>query len=440
MSGEPFFELTKLDGGLRVITESILKARSVALGFWVDAGTRDEPSDKGGISHFLEHLMFKGTNKRTAVEIAQVFDGIGGELNAFSAKEYTCYYSRVLDHHVPIAVDVLSDMLDDSLFNKADIDQERKVVLEEINMHHDAPSDLIFDLADRQLLKDISLSKPVLGTATSIKNCRRADVIGFMESHYRSSGMVIAAAGHLRHKDIVDLVKKSFKGRRGRTPKRKSEKIAPKAHTAVYQRQTQQAHICYGFEGIPVDNPERFALAVLDTVLGGGMSSRLFQNIREKRGLVYSVYSYNSQFSDTGVFGVYAGTTPARGRLVIDLIRQEIEKMLAGGPTAEEFDRAKEHLKGSMILGLEDTTTRMTRLGRGTIYGSEILSPDEIERRIEAVTMDDVRDIAQRILTRPQVITVIGPYEKKDLAGLPDVRVLKDKRFSQEGEASWRSK
>lgn len=403
-------------------------SRSVALGFWIGSGTRDEPPDKGGISHFIEHLMFKGTARRSARDIAETFDSIGGDLNAFSAKEYVCYYARVIDQHVPLAMDVLTDMIEHSLFRPRDIGAERKVVLEEINMHEDAPADLVFDHFDRQLLSGGPLSRRVLGTTTSIRNITRRDILAFVRDNYNSHNIVVAGAGNLRHNDLVKLVRGRFENTEGKTSRTPAAELPATGSVAVYQRATQQAHICYGVEGLPVNHPDRFALAVMDIILGGGMSSRLFQHIREKRGLVYSVYTFNTQYSETGEMGVYAGTTPSRARQVIDLIVSEIDQMTAGGADKSEVDRAKEHLKGNMLLSLEDTTTRMTRLSRAEMYGSELLSMDDLAERIEAVTPDDVWRVAKDILKRPRVLTVIGPFAAGEFKSLGTVKVYKEKK------------
>ncbi len=412
MSGSHFFEESQLFNDLRVITEQMPDARSVSLGFWIGSGTRDEPDDKNGIGHFLEHLIFKGTPKRTARDIAETFDAIGGELNAFSAKEYTCVYAKVLDEHLPLAVDVIADMIENSNFNPKDIAAEKKVVLEEIQMHEDSPSDLVFDYMDQELFSAHPLSRRILGDYSSIKGIKRKDIISFYSSHYAASNIVAAAAGNVRHEDLVRLVKKHFKKRRSERRAKEEAPRHPVSHVKIIEKPIQQSHICYGMEGLPVDHKDRFAVAVIDTILGGGMSSRLFQDVREKRGLVYSIYSFHSQFSETGVMGVYAATTPAQSKKVVDLISKEIYDIADKGATARDINRAKEHIKGSMILGFEDNTTRMTRLGKARTYNAEILSIDELVERVNHVSPADVKRVAAEVLTRPKILTIVSPDQE----------------------------
>lgn len=409
MSGSHFFEASQLKNNLRVISEHIPDARSVSLGFWIGSGTRDEPDDKNGIGHFLEHLIFKGTPRRSAKDIAETFDAIGGELNAFSAKEYTCVYAKVLDEHLPLAVDVISDMIDHSDFKPRDITAERKVVLEEIQMHEDSPSDLVFDYLDQELFLKHPLSRRILGSFSSIRSIRRNDILSFYADHYSASNIVVAAAGNLRHDNLSNLVKRHFKGRSGPRITKTGSSRDTKTRVKIVEKPIQQSHICYGMEGLAIDHPDRFALAVIDTILGGGMSSRLFQDVRERRGLVYSIYSFHSQFQDTGVMGVYAGTTPAQTKKVVDLISKEIYDIADKGASDTEIQRAKEHIKGSMILGFEDNTTRMTRLGKAATYQTEILSIDELVEKVNNVSANEVKRVAREIFLRPKILTIVSP-------------------------------
>lgn len=416
MEKRTFFSQTKLKNGLQIISENIPTVRSVSLGFWVDIGTRDEPKETTGITHFVEHLLFKGTPKRTAKEIAETFDSIGGELNAFSAKEYTCFYAKVLDEHLPLAIEVLSDILQNPLLKKADITQERRVVLEEINMHEDDPADLVHDYFDTELWQNHPLGRRVLGQAKTIKAIKREDILNHFNQSYLPSNMVVAAAGNVSHNKLVNLVRGKLV-REGKKISRQEIKPEIRPHVSVYPRKTQQAHICYGTEGLPVNHDDRFALAVLDAILGGGMSSRLFQNIREKRGLVYSIFSYHAQFTETGVMAVYAGTHPSKAEEVVRLIKKEIEGLNQNGITKAELERAREHLKGNLVLSLEDTTTRMSRLGKAILSKTEILSVDDLIKKIDAVGMADIRHLSNKLF-RPDkmVLTVIGPF-KKDAFG-----------------------
>jgi predicted Zn-dependent peptidase len=411
---------TEFGSGLRVVTERMPSVRSVSLGFWVLAGSRDEAPRISGSSHFLEHLLFKGTKRRSAEEIAQDFDAVGGDVNAFTGKEYTCYYARVLDRDLEMAVDHLADMLEHSLIRKADLDGERQVILEEINMHEDSPEDVVHDLFTQALWPDHPLGRPILGTVDTIRDATRESVARFYRRHYVPGNLVVAAAGNLQHEDLIGLLRKrmalgrelkvgSVSGWNLRAAKHTPE---PSGRDLVKRRKTEQANICLGTNGLTRSDPERFAFQVVNTALGGGMSSRLFQEVREKRGLAYSVYSYHSQFTEAGLFTCYAGCTPINAHEVIRLLRRELADVRDGGLTEEEFERAKGHVKGSMVLSLEDPGGRMSRLGRSEISQGEILSVDGSLKRIQRVTLEDARRVAQRVLSQPMTLTVLGPFSK----------------------------
>ncbi len=397
---------------MRVVTEFVPGVRSVSIGLWIKAGTRDETRSQAGVTHFLEHLIFKGTNSRSARQIAETFDSVGGELNAFSAKEYTCVYGRVIDKHLDVAVDVLSDLVIHPIFRPDDIDSERTVVLEEINMHEDAPSELVHDIFDSTLFHGHPLGPRILGTAKVIGNLDRKEVITYWMNGYATPNIVVAAAGNVEHNKLVGQIEAAFSDRTGgQARRRRARSLKAHAQSVVRPKETQQAHICYGMEGANVLDEDRYVLSIIDVVLGGGMSSRLFQKIREKRGLVYSVYSYRGQYADTGSLAVYAGTAPDKAEQVLGLIRHEFEALALRGVTNPELARAKEQLKGNLVLGLEDVTTRMNRLGRNSIYGAEILSADELIERVEAVTKADVSRVAADLFARPRTLAVIGPFE-----------------------------
>jgi predicted Zn-dependent peptidase len=419
-------ERTELSSGLRVVTERMPGVRSVSLGFWVLAGSRDEPHAISGSSHFLEHLLFKGTRSRSARDIAEAFDAVGGDVNAFTSKEYTCYYARILDGDLELAVDHLADMFQHAVLRSADLDAERQVILEEINMHEDSPEDVVHDLFTETLWPEHPLGRPVLGTADTIRAATRTKVHRFYRRHYAPGRLVVAAAGNLRHEDLIRMLRERMdtgrvveEGAASTWTKRKEGMTgpAPSADSLVKRRKTEQAHICVGTNGLPRMDPDRFAFLILNGALGTGMSSRLFQEIREKRGLVYSVYSYHSQYTEAGVFSCYAGTTPARAREVIDLLRKELEDVAGGGLTPEEFERAKGHVKGSMVLSLEDPGGRMSRIGKSEIAHGEILTVNEALRRVEAVTLDEARRVAERVLSQPMTLTVLGPFAKRDFDG-----------------------
>ena len=407
------FARTRLDSGATVVTERMNEVRSVSVGLWWDVGSRDEPDPIAGTSHFLEHLLFKGTPTRTAQEIADLFDAVGGDVNAFTGKEYTCFFSRVLDEDLPMAFDVLSDMVRNSILDPTELESERKVILEEIAMHEDAPDELVHDLFYRSLWAKHPLGRPVLGFNDTVGNVARDEVVSYWQDRYAPPNLVVAAAGHVDHDDLVRRAEELFDEKRGTRTSRSEGGPATGGGVSVFKRPTEQAHIVVGTEGLPRSHPDRHALAVLDTILGGGMSSRLFQEIREKRGLAYSVYSYRALYTDAGSFAVYAGTTPHNAETVIDLVQEEIASVLDDGITQAELDRAKGHAKGALVLSGEDPGSRMNRLGRQQLTTGEILSIDELIERFESVSMDDVRRVAAEVLGKGDFqITVVGPFEE----------------------------
>ena len=391
--------------------------RSITFGVWVSIGSSDESPRILGASHFLEHLLFKGTKKRSARHIAETFDGIGGDLNAFTGKEHTTYYARVLDRDAPMAVEYMCDMLQDSVIKPNDFEAERQVILEEINMHEDSPDELVHDLFMQTLWPDEALGRPVLGTIESISGMQRDQVRRFWKRHYVPGNFVVAAAGNLDHDEMGEQVMQWLDTGpdvpAGRGAVRRS-RMAPLAAPGVVvkSRPTEQAHICMGTAGLPRNDPRRFAMGVVTDAIGGGMSSRLFQEIRETRGLCYSVYAYHSMFAETGAFVVYAGTTPAKAGEVMKLVNEELEDVAEKGITDEELDRAKEHMKGSMVLSLEDTAGRMSRLGKSELAHGEILTLDQALERIDAVTADDCRSVAAAVFAGPRALSVIGPFEE----------------------------
>jgi predicted Zn-dependent peptidase len=410
-------ERSEYESGLRIVTEHMPGVRSVTTGIWVAIGSRDERPDLAGASHFLEHLLFKGTRKRSARDIAEAFDAVGGDVNAYTSKENTTFYTRVLDKDLPMAVDYLFDMLQSSVMRSEDMEAERQVILEEINMHEDAPDELVHDLFTETLWQGHPLGRPVLGTVDTITRATREQVRRFWKRHYHPGNYVVAAAGNMDHEQLVRLVEEQVdtgpRVRRGGWAVRSGGAAPrPSGTAAVRRRPTEQAHICVGGGGLARSDSRRFAFGVVNNALGGGMSSRLFQEIREKRGLAYSVYSYHAMYAETGAFCVYAGTTPARAREVMELVNRELDDVAENGVTSEELERAKGHMKGALVLSMEDTGGRMTRLGKSEIGHGEILSMDEIIERIEAVTRDDAREIAAEVLSSPRSVAVIGPFEQ----------------------------
>jgi predicted Zn-dependent peptidase len=411
------FERTVLPSGLTVLTEHMPEVRSVALGYWVVVGSRDEPAPLQGSSHFLEHLLFKGTTNRTARDIAEIFDCCGGEANAFSEKEYTCYYGRVLDKDLPMAAEVLSDMIQNSLIAPSDIEAERNVILEELAMHEDTPEDLIHDFFAQAVFGEHPLGREIMGTVETVASIDQDALKSFHSQNYNSHNIVVAAAGNVSNDEVVRRVNDNFGQSSGRAVRETVDPITAD-RVKVLKRRTEGAHIVIGGLGYPSGHPLRFAWGVLDVLLGGGMSSRLFQEIRETRGLAYSVFSYRNLFMETGTYGIYAGTAPGHAREVVDLIVKEMDLMLESGVTQAELDHAKGHLRGAVVLALEDPASRMTRLGKSEVTGGEILSIDEIIARVDAVTIDDVATVAKDLLQpHSRILTAIGPFKESEFEG-----------------------
>ena len=417
---------TEFTSGLRVVTERMPGVRSVSIGVWVLAGSRDERPAISGHCHFLEHLLFKGTDQRTALQIAEDFDAVGGDVNAFTAKEYTCYYARVLDRDLEMAVDHLVDMLQHSTIAATDLSAETDVILSEIDMHEDSPEDLVHDVFTEALWPGHPLGRPILGTKDRIKASTRASVRGFYRRHYVPGRMVVSVAGNVRHDKLLAMLADRMevgkqlgpRGRSAMTVRSNGRAPKPSGHDAVRHKPVEQAHVVLGTNGLPRTAPERFAFLIANTVLGGGMSSRLFQEIREKRGLAYTAYSYHSQYTEAGVFSAYAGTTPAKAAEVIRLMRHEIDDVRDGGITPEEFDRAKRHVLGSTVLSLEDPGSRMSRLGKSEVAHGEILTLDETLARVRAVSIDDANEVAERVLSQPMTLAAVGPVTMKELRGV----------------------
>lgn len=410
--------ITTLPSGVRVVTEAMPQVRSVAVGFWLDCGSRDERGPLAGSSHFLEHLLFKGTRRRTAPQIAAEIDAVGGDLNAFTSKEYTCFYVRCLDRDLPLAVDVLADMITSATVRKADVDAERDVVLEEIRMHLDTPDDLVHSVFSEAHFGEHPLGREVLGSMTSITEMRREQVFGYYRRRYVPDNLVVAVAGNVDHDEVVRTVAECLGD--WATPSdaaaiRRARPEAPNGpQTVVRKRPTEQVHLVLGGPGLARADERRFAASVLNQALGGGMASRLFQEVRERRGLVYSVYSYQGMHTDVGTFAVYAGTGPAKATAVLDVVRAEFDKVLEHGLDDEEFARAKGHMAGALVLALEDTSSRMSRLGKSVVTGTPLLTLDETIAAVEAVTPEDLGEAAEVLLGGPYTLAVVGPFKASD--------------------------
>jgi predicted Zn-dependent peptidase len=419
---------TVLPGGLRVVTEFLPAVRSVALGIWVGVGSRDEDVSHAGATHYLEHLLFKGTKKRTALDISAEMDAVGGEMNAFTAKEYTCYYARVLDADLPLAIDVLSDMVTSSLVSAKDVDAERGVVLEEIAMNEDDPGDSVHEAFTTQLFGDTPLGRPILGTVESINAITREQIHEHYVARYTPPHLVIAAAGNLDHDAVVAGVQAAFgpvlpdfAAAAPAAPRLRGsgglwDGYGPAAGTGVklVSRSIEQANLVLGCEGLARTDDRRFALAVLNAALGGGMSSRLFQEVREKRGLAYSVYSFAAQHADTGLWGIYAGCLPSKADEVLSICAAEVAKVVDEGLSDAELERGKGQVRGGIVLGLEDPSSRMTRLAKAELVYSSLEPVDDVLTKIDRVTHDDVRAIAAEVLTRPKALAVVGPFDDPD--------------------------
>jgi predicted Zn-dependent peptidase len=407
---------TVLPGGLRVISEQMAGVRSASIGVWVGVGSRDETPSLHGCSHFLEHLLFRGTRSRSAMDISVALDSVGGEFNAFTAKEYTCFHARVLEADLPLAVDVLGDMVTDSLISTADVEAEREVILDEIAMHDDDPDDVVHNLFASQAWGDGPLGRPIAGTAESIGALTRAQVARFYRRHYRPANLVVAVAGAVDHTKLVRQVRRAFSrndflaGDESPLPPR-AEDRPRRVHpgTASTRRALEQVNLVLGVNGLTRTDDRRFALGVLNTALGGGTSSRLFQEVRERRGLAYSVFSFASHHADAGLVGVSVGCLPAKLDAVLSTVRSELAKVAADGITQDELDRGKGQLRGGMVLGLEDSGARMSRLGKAELVYDELLSIDEVIARVDAVTLDDVRQIASQLFTQPEILAIVGP-------------------------------
>jgi predicted Zn-dependent peptidase len=411
------FRKTVLPNGVRVLSETMPAVRSATVGIWADVGSSLETHERRGISHLVEHMLFKGTHRRTARAIAETMDGVGGNLNAFTDKETTCYYAKVIDRHLPLAMDVLADMFLHSTFDAQELAKEQKVVLEEIKMYEDSPDELIHDLFLKTMWNGSNLGEPTIGFADTVVRVTPDDLRAHMRAHYAPNSVVVAAAGNVDHDRFADLVAEEFAAFEGSCSLPAPE--APLATPAVHVRRkdSEQAYVVVGARGLDVRDERRYGLSILDTVLGGGMSSRLFQEIRERRGLVYSVYSFQAAYRAAGLFGVYAGTSPENVQACIDVVLEQFERIRRELVGDEELRLAKEHIKGSLTLSLESTSNRMIRLGRNEFALGRHVSPEEIEQRVDAVTAREVQELARELLDASNLgLCVIGPVDESSIA------------------------
>jgi predicted Zn-dependent peptidase len=413
---------TVLPGGLRVISEHVPASRSATVGLWVGIGSRDEPANVAGAAHYLEHVLFKGTTRRDATQIAEEIDAVGGEFNAFTAKEHTCYYAQVLDEDLPLAVDLVTDVVFEALCAESDVDMERSVVLEEIAMRDDDPEDLLHETFVSTILGDHALGLPVLGTEKSIINMSASALRGFYRRRYTMPRMVLAVAGNIDHAQVLRLVRKALRDRLtgAGTPvaaRTGRARITAQPKLSLHTDDTEQVHMMLGLRSLSRHDERRFALSVLNAGLGGGMSSRLFQEIRERRGLAYQVYSSTASYADTGHFAVYAGCQPEKLGEVAGVVRDVLDKVAVDGLSDAEVARAKGQLRGGLVLGLEDTSSRMSRIGKNELNYGHYLGVNDTVARIDAVTTEQVCALARTLLAPPAGVTaaaVVGPYAHVD--------------------------
>jgi predicted Zn-dependent peptidase len=408
---EPEVEKTTLPSGIRVVTERMPGAKSVATGVWVGVGSRDEPAALAGASHFLEHLLFKGTAERSARSIAVAIEAFGGEMNAYTTREHTAFYTRLPVDRLGFGLQLLVDVVGHPAFRAPEVEAEREVILEEILMSEDAPDDVAMTALSESLFPGHEVGRETLGSRESIEAMPRDAIVSFHGQQYRPANLVVAAAGELEHGHVVDIVQSLLPdGGLGHRPQRTAP-FADVAEQRVVSRPTEQAHLALGWRAMDQDDPDRYALWVANHIVGGGMSSRLFQEVREERGLAYTVYTSPSFYQDCGAMSLYAGTAPTRLRELIDVINGVLDGLLANGVTEEEHDVGKGFIEGSMLLGLEDTASRMARIGGSEISRGEILPVDEHIARIRAVTVDDLNRVLERVFGSRRATVVVGPFD-----------------------------
>lgn len=403
------YEEFTLSNGLRVVAEKIPHFRSVSVGLWIGAGSMYETEEENGLSHFIEHMLFKGTQRRSAKQIAQEMDAIGGQMNAFTAKECTCYYAKVIDEHFEKALDILSDLVLGATFDANEFEKERGVILEEIAMVEDTPEDMVYEMLAEAFFGDHSLARPILGPAQQIRTVSRDTLVMFRNRHYRPDNTVLAVAGNYDWEQLKDLAEKMLGGwRSDQAPA--SLPVAAGAQPGILTREKdiEQVHVCLGYPGVAQGSADLYPLSVLNNLFGGGMSSRLFQRIREEMGAVYSVYSYPTTYPGCGTLTLYAGTSPEQVQKVIDEIHAQTQLLLRDGITKEEFTQSLDQLKGSYILGLESTSSRMSSLGRSKLLLEKIQTPEETIAHIESVKMEDVMRVANEMFTKPYAASAVG--------------------------------
>lgn len=401
-----------LSNGIRVITEELSFVHSVSLGIWVGTGSRYEDEKNHGISHFLEHMLFKGTKNRSAKQIAESLETVGGQLNAFTSKEYTCYYAKVLNDNFDLATDVLADMFLNSLFLPEDMDKERNVILEEIKMYEDTPDELVHDVYSKTMWQIDPLGQSIIGTGDSVANITLDQLISYYKATYVPQNVVIAVVGNIKREAVLDRLEELFSSLSGE--KQQVSLSIPRSfnHTAFVSKEIEQMHICLGSPGLPSQHDNIYALSVLNHVLGGGLSSRLFQEVREERGLTYTIYSYHSGYSNVGLFGVYAGTSQQNSQAVVEIVLKQIADIKKYGITKEELVNTKQHIKGTVLLSLENISNRMNRMGKSEISYGRVITPEEVVNSVLKVTHEDVIETANKIFNwEAFALAAVGPKE-----------------------------
>jgi len=401
--------VTTLPNGLRIVTDSIPHVETVTCGLWVDVGARHEPAPINGISHVLEHMAFKGTERRTALQIVEEIEAVGGYLNAYTSREATAYHARILKDNVGLAVDILADILQNSTFDATEFAREQSVIIQEIGQTIDTPDDIVFDYFQEKCFPDQPMGRAILGTSEIIQSLTPQQVKTYMKDHYGAQQMVFAAAGKLNHEELVNLVSEKFSALPLDCPK----EAAPaqyKGGTLHQARDLEQTHIVLGFEGLPFGHPDYYTASVLSTILGGGMSSRLFQEIREKRGLVYTIYTFSSSYRDSGIFGLYAGGSPKQVAELLPVVQEELQR-LPKTLELSEINRAKAQLKSSLMMSLESTTARCEQLANHMLIYGRPIPPRETLEKVDAVSLDQIALLANTLFSRPQTLATIGPKE-----------------------------
>jgi len=408
------YNKTVLENGIRVLSQELPGSRSVSMGIWVENGSRHESQNQNGISHFIEHLFFKGTEKRSAARIAEEIDAVGGVLNAFTGKEYTCYYAKVLDQHLPLAIDLLADIFLHSVFDQEEIERERTVILQEISQVEDTPDDYVHDLFNLDFFHGHPLGRPICGEVSTVNSFHREDFLSFVRERYLPARVIVSVSGHVRHEDLVKDIEarlvnivSSKSGSRAQDKDRRTP--GWKSGVFPHSKSLEQVHLCLGVAGIHQSHPQRYAAYVLNTLLGGGMSSRLFQEIREKRGRAYSIYSFLSSYKDAGYLGIYGGTSPEWVEEVVHLILRELHRISEGDVRPNELQRAKEQIVGGMILGLESTDSWMSHIAKNEIYFQRAVTVEEISEAIRSVSLEELTQLAQ-LLFCPEgmALTLLG--------------------------------